>query len=74
MSSDRLFISGMRYEGRTLLPFLGEHRVSSIFLEPVSVGNFGAICFAWVTLRHWRRPLTLVFRLLPVVASATAPA
>ncbi len=23
MSSDRLFISGMRYEGRTLLPFLG---------------------------------------------------
>jgi putative polymerase len=68
MSSDRLFISGMRYEGRTLLPFLGEHRVSSVFLEPVSVGNFGAICFAWVTLRYWRRPLTLVLRLLPVVA------
>jgi putative polymerase len=67
-SSDRLFVSGMRYEGRTLLPFLGEHRVSSIFLEPVSVGNFGAICFAWLTLRHWRRPVTLVLRLLPVIA------
>jgi putative polymerase len=67
-SSDRLFVSGMRYEGRTLLPFLGEHRVSSIFLEPVSVGNFGAICFSWIALRHWRRPLSMILRLLPVVA------
>lgn len=67
-SSDRLFISGMRYEGRTLLPFLGEHRVSSIFLEPVSVGNFGAICFSWIVLRHWRRPAAMLLRLLPVVA------
>src|SRR5262249_28478275 len=37
-SSD-LFISGMRpaglQGGRNLLPFLGDHRVSSIFLEPV---------------------------------------
>jgi putative polymerase len=68
MSSDRLFVSGMRYEGRTLLPFLGEHRVSSIFLEPVSVGNFGAICFSWLALRHWQRPMTLILRLLPVIA------
>jgi putative polymerase len=67
LSSDRLFISGMRYEGRTLLPFLGEHRVSSIMLEPVSVGNFGAICFSWIVLRHWRRPLGMVLRLIPVV-------
>ena len=67
-ASDRLFISGMRFEGRTLLPFLGEHRVSSIFLEPVSVGNFGAICFAWITLRNWGRPLAAFWRLLPVVA------
>ncbi|EJW10336.1 putative surface polysaccharide polymerase [Rhodovulum sp. PH10] len=46
-----LFTSGIRFEGRTLLPFLGEHRVSSVFLEPVSLGNFGAIAFAWLLLR-----------------------
>ncbi len=68
LSEDRLFASGMRYEGRTLLPFLGEHRVSSVFLEPVSVGNFGAICFAWIVLRHWGRPLAMALRLMPVVA------
>jgi putative polymerase len=50
-----LFVSGLRFEGRTLLPFLGEHRVSSVFLEPVSLGNFGAIAFAWVLLRDRRR-------------------
>lgn len=66
-SSDRLFASGMRYEGRTLLPFLGEHRVSSIFLEPVSVGNFGGICFSWILLRHWGRPLSIILHLLPVL-------
>lgn len=68
MSGDRLFASGMRYEGRTLLPMLGEHRVSSVFLEPVSVGNFGAICFSWIVLRDWGRPLRMFARLLPVVA------
>ncbi|MDE2362167.1 MAG: surface polysaccharide polymerase [Hyphomicrobiales bacterium] len=67
LSDDRLFASGMRYEGRTLLPFLGEHRVSSVFLEPVSVGNFGAICFSWIVLREWGRPLRMFVRLLPVV-------
>jgi len=68
MTGDRLFASGMRYEGRTLLPMLGEHRVSSVFLEPVSVGNFGAICFSWIVLREWGRPLRMIARLLPVVA------
>jgi putative polymerase len=66
-STDRLFVSGMRYEGRTLLPFLGEHRVSSIFLEPVSVGNFGGICFSWIVLRHWGAPLRILLHLLPVI-------
>lgn len=68
MSGDRLFASGMRYEGRTLLPVLGEHRVSSVFLEPVSVGNFGAICFSWIVLREWGHPLRMIARLFPVVA------
>jgi putative polymerase len=42
-----LFISGLRPEPRTILPFLGQHRVSSVFLEPVSAGNFGVIVYAW---------------------------
>lgn len=34
--------------GRTILPsLLGAHRVSSIFLEPVSLGNFAVITAAW---------------------------
>jgi putative polymerase len=57
-----LFISGLRFEGRTLLPFLGEHRVSSVFLEPVSLGNFGPIVFAWVLMRDRHRPLALVVK------------
>ena len=46
----RLQLNGIRPEGigRTLLPsLLGSHRVSSVFLEPVSLGNFAAICAAW---------------------------
>ena len=46
-----LFISGVRPEPRTLLPFLGQQRVSSVFLEPVSMGNFGAIMYAWGLFR-----------------------
>jgi putative polymerase len=34
-------------QGRELLPFLGLHRSGSIFLEPVTAANFGAICGAW---------------------------
>jgi putative polymerase len=37
--------------GRNLLPFLGNHRVSSIFLEPASAGNFGIIVFMWALVR-----------------------
>ncbi len=49
-----LFISGMRPArggGRNLLPFLGDHRVSSIFLEPISLANFGIIVFLWALVR-----------------------
>lgn len=47
-----LFISGNRPEPRTLLAFLGQQRVSSVFLEPVSMGNFGAILYAWGLFRR----------------------
>jgi len=50
-----LFFNGIRPEGRTLLPFLGDERISGIFLEPPSAGNFGLIVFAWVLLRDRRR-------------------
>jgi putative polymerase len=50
-----LYISGMRpagaQGGRNLLPFIGDHRVSSVFLEPVSTGNFGVIAFIWGLVR-----------------------
>lgn len=50
-----LFVSGVRPDARTILPFLGPHRVSSVFLEPVSAGNFGAILFAWGLYRPGMR-------------------
>ena len=46
-----LYISGLRFDGRSLFPFLGEHRVSSIFLEPVSPGNFAVTLFFWALVR-----------------------
>ena len=51
------FVSGSRGGtlSRTLFPsLLGPTRVSSIFLEPVSLGNFSVIVFAWC-LSTWRR-------------------
>jgi len=56
--SSNLFISGIRPDvlgGRNLLPFLGDHRVSSVFLEPISSGNFGIIVFMWALVRSRAR-------------------
>ena len=48
-SGTKLFVSGIRPEGegRELVKGLGNHRVSSIILEPVGAGNLGAIIFLW---------------------------
>lgn len=57
----KLQMNGIRPEGigRTLLPsLLGSHRVSSVFLEPVSLGNFATITAAWGLSRdkaEWRK-------------------
>src|SRR5262249_11906748 len=48
------FFNSSRFDSRTLLPFLGDHRVSQIFLEAPSAGNFGAIIFAWLLLHPHR--------------------
>jgi putative polymerase len=50
-----LFQSGLRPDARTLLPFLGPHRASSVFLEPISTGNFGAILYIWALARKGMR-------------------
>ncbi len=50
VSGSTLNVNGLRPEGigRTILPgLLGSHRVSAIFLEPVSLGNFAVIASAW---------------------------
>ncbi len=50
-------LNGMRPEGigRTLLPqLLGSQRVSSVFLEPVSLGNFAVILLAYGLAKPWR--------------------
>ncbi|MDO8346080.1 MAG: polysaccharide biosynthesis protein GumE [Cellvibrio sp.] len=62
----KLQLNGTRPEGigRTLLPgLLGSHRVSSVFLEPVSLGNFATIIAAWGLsrdARDWRKGLFFV--------------
>lgn len=64
-----LFGSGIRPDARTILPFLGPHRTSSVFLEPVSMGNFGAILYLWSLCRPamaWRR-LTLTLGAAAIV-------
>ena len=48
-----LMVSGIRpaEQGRALLPFLGDHRVSSLFLEPIGLGNFGCLVTLWAVAR-----------------------
>ena len=58
VSGTHLFVSGIRPagEGRSLLPVLGDHRVSSLFLEPVSAGNFAVIAALWAMARLPAQP------------------
>lgn len=56
----KLQLNGIRPEGigRTFFPgLLDSHRVSSVFLEPVSLGNFAVLCAAWglsKSVAEWR--------------------
>jgi len=52
----KLQLNGIRPEGigRTFFPgLLDSHRVSSVFLEPVSLGNFAVLCAAWGLSKPW---------------------
>ncbi len=50
-----LYISGLRIGGRNFLPFLepflGLHRISSVFLEPIELSDFAVIAYAWLLCR-----------------------
>lgn len=53
-SGQALTLNGFRPDGigRTILPWLfGSHRISSIFLEPISLGNFSVIVLIWALCR-----------------------
>lgn len=47
-----LFVSAVRPGERIFLPFLNLHRLSSVFLEPVSSGNYCAIITAFICARY----------------------
>jgi putative polymerase len=49
--SKGLMLNGIRHGGGALLPFLGDHRVSSLFLESISLGNFGSLVVFWAIAR-----------------------
>lgn len=52
-TGSELFVSAQRPDGRFLLPFLGDHRASSVFLEPVSLGNWTIVATLFLfVLRH----------------------
>lgn len=74
ISGSSLNLNGMRPEGigRTILPgLLGSHRVSSIFLEPVSLGNFAVIVAAWglaKSRQEWRSGLFFLSAALVLIA------
>ena len=59
-----LFVSAVRPGDRIFLPFLDLHRLSSIFLEPVSLGNYCTIITIYICARFrqldWRSLLFLV--------------
>lgn len=62
-----LNVNGVRPEGigRTLFPaLLGSHRVSSIFIEPVSMGNFATLLAAWGLSRPSTERGTIALALL----------
>ncbi len=57
LTGQTLTLNGFRPDaiGRTLLPaILGAHRTSSLFLEPVSLGNFATIVLAWNLSKNWQ--------------------
>lgn len=72
------FVSGERGDGRLIAPWLtllGSHRASSIFMEPVSLGNFGAIAAAFaLSLPRSERRTAIVLGLVALITVFAADA
>ncbi|MEP2705711.1 MAG: UDP-phosphate alpha N-acetylglucosaminyltransferase [Roseibium sp.] len=60
-SGSNLFVSSTRVGGRNFFGFLGELRASSVFLEPVTMGNFGAFLCLWALFRSGMKRRWLMF-------------
>lgn len=69
LENTSVFISSIRLGGRNFFPFLGDVRASSVFLEPVTMGNFGAFLCLWAVFREDmnRRWLLLVFAFVVII-------
>ncbi|MCX2724233.1 UDP-phosphate alpha N-acetylglucosaminyltransferase [Roseibium salinum] len=61
VEGSNLFISSTRIGGRNFFGFLGDLRASSVFLEPVTMGNFGAFLCLWALFRSGMRHRALIF-------------
>ncbi|MEP5623296.1 MAG: hypothetical protein ABJP82_12055, partial [Hyphomicrobiales bacterium] len=61
VSGSNLFVSSIRISGRNFLEFLGNIRASSVFLEPVTMGNFGAFLCMWALFRTGMKRRWLMF-------------
>lgn len=74
ISDSALNLNGLRPEGigRTIFPsLLGPHRVSSVFLEPVSLGNFAVIVAAWGLSKSTADYKNMLFFLLSAIGLIT---
>lgn len=60
IEGSNLFISSTRTGGRNFFGFLGDLRASSVFLEPVTMGNFGALLCLWALFRSGMRRRALL--------------
>lgn len=61
VEGSNLFVSSTRIGGRNFLGFLGDVRASSVFLEPVTMGNFGAFLCLWALFRSGMKHRALMF-------------
>ena len=64
ISGQTVTLNGLRPEGigRTVLPqLLGSHRASSLFLEPVSFGNFAVVIMAWGLSKPFKQWQSILF-------------
>lgn len=69
-----LFVSASRPDHRFLLSFLNIHRASSIFLEPVSLGNYSIVATIftlafWRDMTRWVRTFFVISTLIILVGS-----